>query len=478
MKKLSTLPSLFFPMLLLYLNVPAQSNTDWVARYNGPGNKSDVAREIVLDAQGNIYVTGTSQNKNGSSCIATVKYNNAGVQQWAARYTGTASGDNYPYGLVTDGDGNVYVTGRSTGSGNATDIVTIRYNSMGAQQWATRYNGSGNLNDVPGDLKVDAAGKVFVTGAANSLHVAGVSPTIVTIAYNADGTEDWVRLYDQLPNDGNGANKEEAISLALDGDGNVYVTGSSAGMVTIKYDGDGQSQWARTIPNANGRKVLIDASNNVLVSGFGGKIGKYDPEGNLIWQANASLSATSFWDMKLDDGGNVYVTGTYDGISNNHSDYVTAKYSFDGAEQWIKTYNGSSSYIEIARSIALDGSGNVYVTGYTSVNNGTRNGGINYGTIKYNNNGVQEWLALYDSPDKNGSHAFGIVTDADGNVYVTGQSATKATSFDYATIKYSQGSSSKSVTTTPLPETADIFHLRNYPNPFSNNTTKIGRAHV
>ena len=446
-------------------------NADWVVRYNGPANKTDNVREIVVDDQNNIYVTGLSQNKNGNS-IATVKYNSGGVQKWAARYSGPKSGDNYPYGLATDADGNVYVTGRSEGNGTGIDIVTIKYDSSGVQKWAVRYNGSANLNDVPGDLKVNASGKVFVTGYTNSTNLLGPAPAIVTIAYKADGTQDWVRLYDQLPNNGAGTNEEEGVSLALDGTGNIYVTGTSAGMVTIKYDPSGQPVWARTIAGGNGRKVLIDAANNVLVSGWSGKIGKYDSNGTLLWQTTPSLPTASFSDMALDGAGNVYVIGICNGI-NDRSDYVTAKYNTDLTEQWIKSYNGSLNSTDIGRSIALDGSGNVYVTGYSSVNNGSRNGGLNYGTIKYNNNGVQQWLALYDSPDKNGSHAFGVVVDAAGNIYVTGESATKATSSDYTTIKYSQGNASKASFTNPLQEKSTIskFELRNYPNPFSKNTT-------
>jgi len=289
------------------------------------------------------------------------------------------------------------------------------------------------------------------------------------------GVQKWIALYDQLPNDGNAANNEQGVSLALDGNGNIYLTGKSAGMVTIKYDLFGHPIWSRTVSGTTGRKVLIDAGNNAIVSSFSSKIVKYDPDGAQIWETNASLRSTAFWDMALDGTGNIYVTGEYDGSSSNHSDYATAKYNSFGTEQWIKTYNGSSSYIDFARSIALDGSGNIYVTGYTSVNNGSRNGGVNYGTIKYNNDGVQQWLALYDSQDRNGSTGFGVVTDASGNIYVTGESATKASSIDYATIKYSQSSSpGRSAITNPVAENKSTvpgsFDLKSYPNPFSQNT--------
>src|SRR5678816_1967364 len=96
-------------------------------------------------------------------------------------------------------------------------------------------------------------------------------------------------------------------------------------------------------------------------------------------------------------------------------------------------------------------------------NNGSRNGGVNYGTVKYNNDGAQQWIQLYDSPDKSGSDAFDVVTDAANNVYVTGQSATKSTSFDYATIKYAQGSSLNSMATVLANKPPANFGLHNYP---------------
>ena len=165
MKKIVTLFAGFFSAFLFCCNGFGQPTVSWVARYNGPDNNMDNARKIALDAWGNVYVTGTSQNKNGSiNYITTVKYNAAGVQKWVARYTGLVKGDSYPYALTTDANGNVYVTGRSMGNNSSYDIATVKYDSSGVQQWVMRYNGTGNLNDVPGDLKVDTAGNVYVTG--------------------------------------------------------------------------------------------------------------------------------------------------------------------------------------------------------------------------------------------------------------------------------------------------------------------------
>jgi len=475
MKKLSILTTTILPILLICYSGFSQVTEEWAARYNGPDNKNDQARLIAADPSGNVIVSGTSGNKKGGfAYITTVKYNPVtGTQQFVARYSGPSNtpGNEYPYALAVDNAGNIYVTGRSMGSGSNVDIVTIKYNSSLVQQWVARFNGPGNLNDIPGDIKVDASGNVYVTGLTgsdNPLNTNGAA--IVTLKYN--NSLGMMQAGFPVYYDGAAGNQEQGVSLDLDGNGNIYITGKSEGMVTIKYTPSGLFMWSRTISNATGRRVLVDAGNNVIASGWGGKISKYDTDGNPIWQMTASLPSTSFWDMVLDGTGNAYVTGTYDGVSANHSDYLTAKYSStDGTEEWIKTYNGPRGDIDIARSIALDGSGNVYITGYTSVNDGSRNGGVNYGTIKYNNNGDQQWVDVYDGLDKDGGQAFGVATDAAGNVYVTGESFNK-TNIDYGTVKYSQGAvPSKSIITVPLAENKiPSFSLQNYPNPFSQTT--------
>jgi len=475
MKKASILAATFFPVLLICYNGVSQITEEWETRYNGPDNKNDQSRLIATDASGNVIVSGTSGSKKGGfAYITTVKYNPVtGSQQFVARYSGpsNSAGNEYPYALAVDNVGNVYVTGRSMGSGSNVDIVTIKYNSSLIQQWVARFNGPGNLNDIPGDIQVDASGNVYVTGLTGSDNPGNTNgAAIVTLKY--DNSSGMMQTGFPVYYNGAAGNQEQGVSLDLDDNSNIFITGKSAAMmVTLKYNSSGLFMWERTIPEATGRRVLIDADNNVLVSGWGGKIGKYDTDGTPIWQTNASLPTASFSDMALDVTGNIYVIGTCNGI-NDRSDYVTAKYYPDGTEHWIKSFNGSGNSTDIGRSIALDGSGNVYVTGYTSVNDGSRNGGINYGTIKYDNNGEQQWVDIYEGLDKAGGHAFGVATDGAGNVYVTGESFNK-TNIDFGTIKYSEGAApSKSITTVPIAENrTPSLNLQNYPNPFHESTT-------
>jgi len=102
----------------------------WVARYNGPGNGWDAARAIALDNSGNIYVTGESWGSGTEYDYATVKYDSSGVEQWVARYNGPGNWWDNAYAIDLDNLGNVYVTGRSMGSGTYYDYATIKYSQV------------------------------------------------------------------------------------------------------------------------------------------------------------------------------------------------------------------------------------------------------------------------------------------------------------------------------------------------------------
>ena len=108
---------------------------EWVARYNGPGNSYDAAFDMVLDNEGNIYVTGGSAGSGTSYDYATVKYNASGVEQWVARYNGPGNDLDWAHDIVVDDAGNVHVTGESWGSGASYDYATVKYDASGVEQW-------------------------------------------------------------------------------------------------------------------------------------------------------------------------------------------------------------------------------------------------------------------------------------------------------------------------------------------------------
>jgi len=237
----------------------------WVASYDGPGNGDDHAVAIAIDSSGNVYVTGYSPGSGTGTDYATVKYDNSGQQQWVARYNGPGNGVDWATGMVIDGSGNVYVTGESPGSDGFPDYATIKYDNSGQQQWVARYNGPGNLGDSATGIGIDSSGNVYVTGT--SVGSDGVS-NYVTIKYDSVGQQQWVARYTGPDNLG-----DHATAIAVSSSGNVHVTGQSSGDYgTIKYNSSGQEQWVARYNSPQGfddyaRAIALDRLGNVYVTG-------------------------------------------------------------------------------------------------------------------------------------------------------------------------------------------------------------------
>jgi hypothetical protein len=136
----------------------------WVAAYTGPVTNADAALDAVMDASGNIYIAGYTYTASGNSSILTVKYNSAGVQQWASTYEGPGNGDDEGWTLTVDSYGNVYTGGLSRGIGTHDDFTILKYNASGVQQWVSRTNGTGNLLDICRDILVDNQQNVYAAG--------------------------------------------------------------------------------------------------------------------------------------------------------------------------------------------------------------------------------------------------------------------------------------------------------------------------
>jgi len=425
-------------------------------------------RAMTIDASGNIYITGPADGgKKTGLDFVTVKYAPNGHLEWSAQYNGPSSGEDWPYAIAVDVNGNVFVTGRSFtsksgGSSYNFDYATVKYNPQGGLVWARRFGSAGNKNDVAQDVKVDVTGNAYVTGYTDASLVLGGGNAIVTIKYNQSGDTAWTAKYDVLPNiygDSGNPNQEQAYSLAVDADGNVCI----AGTVLVKYNSSGLIAWEDRSINDR-REVLVDHSNNVFTTGFSGKTSKYDASGNLLWETS---STAGFWDIALDQTGNVYVTGNISDASGNSSDFWTVKYdgNNNGSELWSRRFNGSANSTDFGRSITVDNSGNVYVTGHSTAASG-RNTITVFRVIKYNDNGEQ-WVTT-DEGD-----GFVIETDAGGNVYATGTvPGTRSTAAGTKTYKFTPSSPApRSVTTAPTVEAQqNNFSLKNYPNPFSQST--------
>ncbi len=344
---------------------------------------------------------------------------------------------------AVDGSGNVYVTGSSYAANGLADYATVKYSSSGETLWVQRYNGPDDNWDAATELALDAAGNVYVTG-----HSYGSNDfDYVTLKYSPTGAQEWVARYDGPPN-----GEDWPTGLAVDAAGNAYVTGWSGGTgtfydyATVKYSSSGAQQWAGRYNGPGNTRdraqaVAVDGSGNVYVTGDSGEGSdnhsdyvtvKYSAAGGQQWAARYDNSYDYATDLAVGPQGDVYVTGYSQGSGTSY-DYVTIKYSPAGQQGWLDRFHGGLGE-DRPYDLTTDASGNVYVTGET-VEAGT---GGEFGTIKYSPTGSRQWVARYNGPVDFGPEVGrAVVVDAAGNVYVTGESGGDGTGTDFATVKYS-----------------------------------------
>lgn len=413
----------------------------WVARYNGPANDSDYANALAVDTVGNVYVTGGSWGEGTYADYATIKYNSAGVQQWVDRYDGPISEFDVANAIVLDGNGNVYVTGESRKAGSVfyaeDDYATIKYNANGIRQWVARHNGPGDGYDEAYHMTVDALGNVYVTGRSQAASGWIGDYDFATLKYNPAGIQQWVARYDGLGN-----SFDFARGLAVDAAGNVYVTGSSDGpetqtdYATVKFGPEGDQKWIARYSGPGNEidypaAIKVDHTGNVYVTGESEGVGtrrdyatiKYNSDGAQQWMARYNGPANSTDRVEaiaLDKFGNVYVTGqSWDPAT--FYDFATIKYNAHGIEQWVARYNGPSNFSDFTNGLAVDALGNAYVIGSNNT------------IIKYDEKGIQEWIVRHDQPES--GYARGIALDASGNIYVT-RSSNSYPENDHTIAKY------------------------------------------
>jgi hypothetical protein len=263
------------------------------------------------------------------------------------------------------------------------DIVTIKYSSDGVGVWTNRFDGS-SKDDCATSVAVNQqTGNITITGYSSS--ATGLD--MLTLKYTSDGTALWTNRYNGLFN----LSDDGSIKVVLDSLDNAYIAGwSSYDAVTLKYSNDGTLLWKNRF---NGSENYIDEVN----------------------------------DLAIDEFGNVYIIGFTTSKETHGWDYLTIKYSPDGLPLWTNIFNGSVSGPDRGQAVAIDRTGNAYVTGYyTSIN-----GGLDWATIKYSFDGHPVWTNFLGSVTEDKPDAISV--DPQGNVYVTGHSNGNALTVKYST---------------------------------------------
>jgi hypothetical protein len=362
----------------------------WTNRFSGPAAFSPA---VAVDGSGSVIITGASTFTNGSYDFATIKYSAAGAALWTNSYNGSGNPYDRATALAVDHSDNVFVTGYTWFGPGDSEYVTIAYSRAGTPLWTNRYRGPAiNGYVLPSAVAVDGIGDVFVTGTAG------------TVRYSNAGIALWTNVV-------------ASGAVAVDHNDQVFVSGGAG---IVKYSHAGVPLWTNAV--AGGGPFALDSGGNAIVTEFGSTI-KYSGVGMPLWTNYRGGSA-----LAVDGSGNVFVTGTPTGANG----YPTAKYSGAGVLLWTNLYNEPKKREYSAVGIAVDSSGNVFVTGY--VWNGSNR---DYETIAYSGTGATLWTNRYNGSGNGDDYAQALAVDGSGNVFVTGISLGTDDFPDFTTIKYS-----------------------------------------
>jgi len=456
----------------------SQVSQQWATSFNSPTNGSDEPVAMTVDNSGNIYVTGVSPTSTTAKDFATVKYNSEGVQQWVARFNSAGPQDEIVKGIAVDASGNVIVTG----SVSAGFLLTVKYNSSGTEQWAKQLGVPTASPAAPGNGKspiaIDAAGNIYVGGART--FGSGQNSSYLLVKYNLNGDSLWTRTYKGTQFLAGLGSAVKCIKV----DGNsVYVTGKSFDMnpnftfaTTIKYDLSGNQIWLRKDTLINGSDDVIgmetDHSGNLIVTcnyGFDIVTYKYNSSGVRLWKKLYAGIGGNYYDnvtgIAVDPSGNIYLTGnSVRTTGSGGEDFLTLKYDPTGNLMWDRFYNGTYGDGDYSKGISVDAEGNSYITGIAF----DLSFDFNYTTIKYDTDGTQNWKISYDGGfTHRRDEPVAIALDLSGNVIVTGISSRGVNTDDFTTVKYSQTTGVNQIS-SQIPKGYSLS--QNYPNPFNPAT--------
>jgi hypothetical protein len=294
-------------------------------------------------------------------------------------------------------------------------------------QWA-KGAGQGGSESTSG-VTVDASGNVYAIGwytspgltfGAYSILNAGTSDVFL-VKYDAAGNALWAKTY-------GGADGEIGNAITADGSGNVYITGLFTSTTMVM----GTFTLINTAPS----------SNDIFIA----KIG---PTGNVIWAKSAGGASNDKGNgIAVDASGNVYTTGSFSGpginfgtgtISNaGNLDIFIVKHDMNGNAVWAYGIGGSSA--DVGNAIAVDASGNIYMTGMfmsAAVNFGTgiltnsASGTQDLFIAKYTSAGTATWSSR--SGGSMDDYGTGIAVGKT-NLYVTGAFNSTSVSFGTTTL--------------------------------------------
>lgn len=367
-------------------------NFEWDKEFSSPF--LDKIYKIVIDNTGDLVITGTigtgavlgdtliqslGRDDYGERDLFVAKFSPLGELKWIYHTGGhridyQQTGINAGFGIAIDSHNDILFTGMyigdpmfqsehlPTGGGNG-EFVLAKLSPKGKVKWLQ--TGTGDRNVFGFNVELDRYDNVYAAGhfAHNNLNgfvnfgsdtlVTYGGPDIFLVKYDPAGNLVWAK---HAGSNVMGYGCDSAMDLATDTEGNSFICGFYSG--TAKFD--------------DLSVASIAGSHDIFIA-------KYNPDGKAQWVKSAGSSANLEYgkSIALDEFGNAYMTGTFQGIVNfqdtmlislGGSDAFVAKYSPDGNLVWALSFGGETpgSEMDVGVDIKVISEDKIVITGYFS----------------------------------------------------------------------------------------------------------------
>lgn len=354
--------------------VSAEGELDWTVEVDT--TVATLPWDLAAGLEGDVYLLAhgigpIDADTQGRVAPKVIKYDATGTQLWEQSAAPGAEGEAYSGGLAVSATGEVYATAVVGPWPDVHGILT-KYAVDGRLIFSEELGAQGN--EVVAATALDPEDSVYVVGeAVQDTNAAFMEKR------GSDGAVIWSQISEA---------RDSATDVAVDGLGNVYVTGLVLGV----YD-----------------EALEQSPQDLFLR-------KYTSDGELLWDRGSGLEGQiAGWSVAVDAEGNAYVAGVSEAPADRlfgAPETVLVKFDTEGALLWNRSWPGTHS--EFPTGTAVEPSGSVYVSSHAIAPDG-----VAYALIgKYSAEGEQLWTkdwgpdAAYESAD--------VVVNSEGYVFVTG----------------------------------------------------------
>jgi len=352
----------------------------WTATYDG--GDEDTASHALFDAEGNLYVLGSTDVMDEGRNIWLRQYTPDGAEGWTWTYNGAFSGDDFGAHMAWLDD-DLVIAGSETSELDGDDVLVLRL-ALADQSvvWSQTIDGMGSGPETIDNA--DFANSIAVDGDGNILlqateRVDMQEYDITLRKLDPDGNELWLHEYDNPDVHGADIGNE----VIVDANGDIYLLGRTEVAVSDsdgwvrKLDTDGGELWTQTFQESLSSGV-IDADGNVVVVGAANPdnvniwVARYDPDFTQLASSEYDGPSGNFdfgLGVAVGASGDVYVSGFVTVVGEQANIWAGRWMADLGLRLWSDGYGNAESHLaDEARSIAVsDDESRVAVVGYESV---------------------------------------------------------------------------------------------------------------